>query len=272
MNDGTDRPGASEFDPETTAEIIRLLAGVDEIWRRREAVLRRSPARGSLAVADAALPDARFVSIFAGQALGSAVDDLHAWRLLIRCGEIPLWAHFTLLRGALEGAVRCRWLVDSRVDCGVRVGRGYATRHDDQEERKKWSTSVAAIRGPIPRTTPGALSAAEQLTRLDDPETIREREKAGVQSVGFANTTTLMTRYGLEPWYRLASGGAHAKEWALAATDLRQAPDHPSTAAVRHGVVAASAPVALALTSVAVRAVWSALEDVEAYQGVKGEG
>lgn len=271
MNDGTDRPGASDFDPEMTAEIIRLLAGVDGLSRRREAVLGRSPARGSLAAADAALPDARFVSIFAGQALGSAVDYLHAWRLLTRGGEIPFWAHFALLRGALEGAVRCRWLVDSGVDSGVRIGRGYAARRDDQEERRKWETSVAGIRGSMPSGEPGPLSAAERLARLDAPEAIRKRSEAGVQSVSFTNTTALMKSYELEPWYRLASGAAHAKEWALAATDLRQAPDQPSTAAVRHGVVTASAPVALALTTVAVRAVRTALEDVEAYQGAKGE-
>src|ERR1035437_9298246 len=142
MSDGMYRPSASEFDPETTEELMLVLAGVDEFWRRREAVLRRSPARGSLAAADAALPDARFVSIFAGQTLGSAVDYLHAWRLLTRGGEISFWAHFALLRGAIEGAVRCRWLVDSGVESGVRVGRGYAARRDDQEERRRWEPSV----------------------------------------------------------------------------------------------------------------------------------
>lgn len=271
MNEGTDPSGRSEFDADTTAEIVQLLAGVDELWRRREAALRRRPARDSLAGADAGLPDARFVSIFAEQALGSAVDHLHAWRLLTRGGEIPFWAHLTLLRGALEGAVRCRWLVDSRVDSGVRVGRGYAARRDDQVERKKWSIAVAAITGPIPHAAPGALSAAERLARLDDPVAIRKREEAGVRSVGFTDTTRLMKDYGLEPWYRLASGGAHGKEWALVATGLQQAPDRPSTAAVRHGVVAASAPVALALTTVAVGAVRTALKDVEAYQGVRGD-
>jgi hypothetical protein len=267
MDGGMDRSDRSEFDPDTTAEIIRLLAGVDEIWRRREATLLRPSARGSLAAADAALPDARFVSIYAGQALGSAVDHLHAWRLLVRGGEIPYLAYLTLLRGALEGAVRCRWLVDSRVDSGVRVGRGYAARRDDQKERRKWETSVAAIVGSIPSKAPGALSAAERLERLDDPEAIRKREQAGVRSVGFTDTTALMKSYRVEPWYRLASGGAHAKEWALGAADMRQALDRPANPGVQHGTVSASAPVALELTREAVQAVRTALEEAEAYQG-----
>jgi hypothetical protein len=265
MDEGTDRTNRSEFDADATAEIVRLLADVDDFWRRREAVLWRPSAPGSVAVADAALPDARFVSIYAGQALGSAVDHLHAWRLLVRGGEIPYLAHVTLLRGALEGAVRCRWLVDARVECGVRVGRGYAARRDDQEERRKWETSVAAIGGSTSSHSPAALSAAERLARLDDPEAVRKRQEAGVRSVGFTNTTALMKIYRLEPWYRLASGGAHAKEWALGAADLRQAPDRPSTPAVRHGIVSASATVALELTRVAVQAVRSATEELEAY-------
>ena len=76
-----------EFDPAALARIRAALAGLDELHRRREAVLRKPAVPGSLGAADDALPDARFVSVFAGHALASALDHLGAWQLLVNGPE-----------------------------------------------------------------------------------------------------------------------------------------------------------------------------------------
>ena len=120
------------YDPAILAQLRHELAALDELWRWREAALRAPAAPGSLVAADAPLPDARFVRMYAGQALGTALDHLAAWRSLLNGPALPMVAHLTLIRGGLEGAVRCRWHVEPTKDSATRVARGLAARRDDQ--------------------------------------------------------------------------------------------------------------------------------------------
>jgi hypothetical protein len=258
------------MDPAVVAELRRMLEGVHELGRRLEAAHRAPVAPGSLAAADDALPDARFVTIFAAQALGAGIDHLNAWRLLANGPEVPILAHLTLLRGALEGATRCRWQVDATVDSGTRVGRGFAARRDDQDERRKFETSPeGSTRSPQPAR---GLSAVQRLAALDDPDAVKAREAAGIRTVGFTDTTSLMVAYGHERWFRLASGLAHGKEWALAATALKDSAEPPLAPKVGHGIISASEPVAIALTGVTVNAVRTALAELEAYRSAPPSG
>lgn len=252
----------SDFDPAAAARLRAMLEIVPELTRRRVAAIQAEPAAGSLAAADEALPDARLVTIYAGQALTMAIDHLSAWRLLINGPEVPIRAHLTLLRAALEGAVRCRWHVDPTVDSGTRVGRGFAERRDDQRERRNFETSAEGGTKPATR----GMTGAQRLAALDDPAAVAEREAAGVRSVAYAGTTSLMTAYGLEPWFRLASGLAHGKEWTLAATRLEPTPGQPPGSKLRSGVFSASETVAVAMTTVALDAIGQALGELEAYR------
>lgn len=259
------------MDPATVGELRRLLEGVDGMWSRLEAALRAPVAPGSMAAADDALPDARFVSMYAGQAVSTAIDHLNTWRLLVYGPLIPIGAHLTLLRGALEGAARSRWHIDARRSSGIRVGRGHAARRDDQEERAKYEASREGA--PHPARTRG-LSAVERLAQLDDPdpEEARERrEAAGIRPVGFTDTTSLMITYGHERLFRLASGVAHGKEWALEATDVRLLSDPSPTPGLGHGIVSASDSVAVAMTTVTVGAVRAALAELEAYRSTPAD-
>jgi hypothetical protein len=255
----------SEFDPRYLAAIRQELEDVDELWRRRAVALRAPMAPGSLAAIDDALPDARFVEIYAGQSSADALDDLGAWRTLANGPVIPMRAHLTLLRGALEAADRCRWHVDAAVDPGTRVGRGMAGRRDDQEERRKFEASREHD-PPLPRPSRG-MTAVERLAALDHPKAIAEREAAGVLTVGYANTTSLMRAYGHERWFRLSSGLAHGKEWALAAMRLERSSDPPLREKVGYGSFSASEPVALGLTRVVMTATRAAVADLERYVG-----
>jgi hypothetical protein len=251
------------MDPAVAAELRRRLASVDDLWRRCEVAAHRPIEPRTRASADDALPDGRFVSLFASQALLSALDHLIAWRRLVEGGHIPIQAHMTLLRGALEGAVRCRWHVDGKVRAGTRVGRGFAARRDDQDERRKFEASREGG-ARLPQQTSGQ-SAVQRLDHLDDPEAVKVREAAEIQTVGFADSTSLMIKYRLERWYRLASAAAHGKEWVLAIAQLE-----PQTAAsprpgVSVGRISARDDVVLALTTVTIRAVGQAVGDLEAY-------
>jgi len=138
----------SAFDPRALARIRAWLGGLDDLWRRREAALRAPSAPGSLAEADDALPDARFVTIYAGQASKAGLDHLIAWQALVNGPVIPIQAHLTLLRASLEAADRTRWHVDATIDAGTRVGRAHAARRDDQDERRKFEASTEG--GPKP--------------------------------------------------------------------------------------------------------------------------
>jgi hypothetical protein len=260
-------PGAGDaFDPVALAEIRRLLGAVDDLWRRQAAAGRASPAPGSLAALDNAFPDARWVGIFANQALGTSIDHLNAWRLLVHGPMIPILAHLTPLRGSLEASVRCRWFVDASINSRTRVARGWAARRDDQVERGRFEASREGAGEARPATR--GMSAADRIAALDS---VREAtlnsadDTAGVPSVGFTDTTALAITYGLERWFRLSSAGAHGKEWALAAAALTPTADTTPPPGVSHGIVSASEPVAHALTIEAVLAAQAALADLEAY-------
>ena len=105
---------ASRQDPRITAELRTMLGVVPVLRERQETVVRaNSKARGSPADLDGQHRLGRFVWEIASQSLGVAGDHLEAWRRLIEEAHTqPGWAHMTLLRGAIESASLCRWLID----------------------------------------------------------------------------------------------------------------------------------------------------------------
>ena len=185
-----------------------------------------------------------------------------AWRSLLNGPTLPIVAHLTLIRGGLEGAVRCRWHVEPTKDSATRVARGLAARRDDQVERSKYEASKEAP--PAPARASGK-SAVERLAELDDPDTVRAREAVGVVTIGYTKITNLMIDYGLERPYRLASALAHGKEWPLLAMHVLEAARPALDPNVHEGILTASEPAALELTITALGAVQTALAGLEAY-------
>ena len=250
------------MDPAIAAGIRERLDALDDLWRRYEAAGRRPIDVATLAGVDNALPHARFVSIHAAQALASALDHLTAWRLLIDAGHVPIQAHMTLMRGALEGSVRCRWLVDATVDSMTRVGRGYAAKREDFRQLGLFESSREGLeegeeRPPRVR----GKSAADRIVELE-----AWRSAAEIPTVGFNDTTSLMITYGNERWFRIASAAAHGKEWALLASKLEAATDVETSPGVSQGMVSASDDVVLGLTIATLVAVARAVVDFEAYK------
>jgi hypothetical protein len=251
------------MDPVIASELGRRLAGVDDLSRRYEMASHRLTKPQGRAGADYAYPDGRFVGIYAGHALSTALDHLGAWRALVDAGCVPIQAHMTLLRVALEGSVRCRWLVDAKLAPGVRVGRGFAARRDDQDERRKFEASREALTRPRPRTS--GMSAVQRLDLLDDPAAVKGREAAGIPSIGFADTTSLMVKYRHERLFRLLSAAAHpGKEWGHAASQLVPG-GGASPPGVGHGTFSAKDDVVLGLTVQTIAAVERAVVAFEIY-------
>jgi hypothetical protein len=206
---------------------------------------------------------ARFVRIHAAQALASALDHLTAWRLLVDARGIPILAHMTLLRGALEGSVRCRWLIDATIDSTTRVARGYAAKRDDYVEHGKFEESREGLDDGEERPARVASTGKTAAERLIDLEAWRS--EAEIPVVRFQDTTALMKTYGLERWFRLASAAAHGKEWALGAATLEPSSDAAPPPGVGHETASANDAVVLGLTVVTIGAAARAIRDLEAY-------
>ncbi len=245
------------MDAAVAAELRATLAVVGELWARYEKAARRPTAFGSPAATDAALPQSRFVSIHAAQSLVSGLDHLAAWRMLVEGGTLPIEAQMTLLRGALEGAARCRWLLDPTVDATTRVARGFAAKRDDYRERGNFEKAD----GRDPRADTGAMTADERLAELEG-----WRQQAGIPLVSFDRTTDLMKVYRLEGIFRTLSAAAHGKEWVLAAGTLDERSDPPAPPGVGHGVVSANDRLVLGMTEVVVLVVTRAVAAFEAYK------
>lgn len=246
--------------------IRALLDQLPDLAARAEKAMRSAPAMGSRAQRDLALPDGRFVGIFAGHALVGALADLSTWRVIANGPEIPLRSHLILMRSSLEGSVLCRWLLDPTVRPVRRVARGLAARRDDQAERRDFEASfpdrgkaIANLLGPKGKT------GLERLDELDHPDQVTARTAAGIPASGFADTTSLMRKHGIEPTFRLLSGLAHSKEWSIIVTEAHPE-DHEPSPGVRQGRFSASLPWAEIFTDLALAAARSAVGDLERYR------
>jgi hypothetical protein len=263
LYDSSVKVDGNNMDPEIAAEIQYWLGAIGELWDRYHVAARHPIETGTLAAADEALPHARFVSIQAAQALVSALDHLSAWGFLVDARRIPIQAHMTLMRGALEGSVRCRWLVDPTIDSTIRVARGYAAKRDDHLQRRRFEESSERIDDEDDRPNRKEMTGMSADERLEELE--GWRSEAAIPVVRFDGATALMKAYGLERWFRLASAAAHGKEWVLAAAQLVASPEAIGRAGVSHGIVSADDEVVLGLTLVSIQATVAAVDDFERY-------
>jgi hypothetical protein len=242
-------------DPRTTALVRKLLAEVPALRRRDEAVVRAN-AKGPGSPAEL---DGR-------HELGVAGDHLETWRLLIEdAHRQPGWAHLTLLRGAIENASFCRWLVEPTATSFERVRRGVAAQLNDWDERRKFEVASRADR--LPRTGEGRTGRE----RVD--ELLGLRRAHGVAELQVPDFITLCATYavagdlGGNAVYGLASAFAHGKQWTLLVSES-ELPEgaHPNEPGPRR--VAASDVVSVGVTRCAVRTFEAAVADFERYAGL----
>jgi hypothetical protein len=252
-------------DPRTAAMIRRLLAEVPGLWAREQAVVRaNSHEVGSSAEIDNRHALGRFTWELAGQALGVAGDHLETWRRLIEDAHAqPGWAHVTILRGAMETACLCRWLVDPTVSSAERLQRGVAAQLADWDERRKFEETTGVDKRP-PRGK--AKTAAERIKKIVD-----ERDASGIGVVRPPLLVDLCRDFAISSLgglgaYRLASGFAHGKQWTLLVSDAT-APEGVDANEPGPRSVSASDNVTAVITACAVRTFAVAVSEFEAYTG-----
>ena len=125
----------TQQDPLVTAKLGEVLAQAPVLFDRLTATSRAGAQPGSDAATDEATPLGHHVRIMAIDHLMTGLDHLVMWHRLLTAGVQPYASHITLIRGAMEGAVTCRWLIDPREDSAERVRRGVALLLEDYGNR-----------------------------------------------------------------------------------------------------------------------------------------
>jgi hypothetical protein len=193
------------------------------------------------------------------RALQSAHDHLSAWQDLAHARPRRIMAHYSLLRTAVDGASRARWLFEPRLTADVRAGRGYRSELTDRLEVVKVDKLDRRRSDPSP--PPEAL--AQELRDLAAAD--------GVQIAPHRKYTALAATYATFPsrykgsgayLYSILSAAAHGHVWA----------DHLARKAVLRGPGVADLPIhimdaetALWATEIVLDIVTKAVSEAEAY-------
>lgn len=223
---GLFRPG----DPELiqvarqSLEALRMdLGRLDDLRNRMGITTFVAPQVGSRAAKDLAEPQRAYAHDEAGGCINAALDHLVAWReLLFKAGIMPMYAHMSLLRTAHEAALLAEWLMDPALDDDTRRARGIAAQLDGYEERRKFEESAGGPRVPLQGKS-AAGRIADLMAAASGLGLTKTNRKGGVVLMTVApSTVELFDMYETDRptskgqmIYRLESGYAHAKQWAL---------------------------------------------------------
>ncbi|MBM0256483.1 hypothetical protein [Micromonospora sp. 4G55] len=240
------------------------VAKVDDFARRLDIIVMTPPAPNSPADRARASRLDGYAFDQAATALRAAIDHLQAWRALLAAGYMPAYAHFSLLRTVHESALFAYWLTEPSCSAEDRRARGVAAQAADFEERRKLEESIGRT-----EVTPPAKLAIDRLKDLmleatNAGLTTANRKGQEVLSVPVPATVELFDRYeqvgeGVRAQfiYRLYSGYAHAKQWALTLGAKQQAPFDESGRSL--ALVDGSEATALAATRRAIGIIGCAL-------------
>jgi hypothetical protein len=203
--------------------ILRLLSDIPSLTARAEAVRVAHALPGSRYAADRAIPLGVYPGTLAAMKLAIASDHLGMLhRAILPRPEsivLPPWAHYSLIRGAIEAAADARWLTDRHVSATVRVERGLDRMLHNYAER------AAAERAVFGRGKPGpqfvdAVARSEEL--------LLAAAAAGLTRSGHPGTTQLIRDAALcgegfdEYYFRFLSGVLHGTPWASVSGDRRE--------------------------------------------------
>jgi len=252
-------PSQDDFD--------RVLAPVEHLRRRHHELSERGPSPGSAAHRDGKNKLGKIAWDRALPASSIGVDHLAAWRVLrLTAGYQPIFAHFTLLRGAIEGAAVARWICDPAIGVSERIRRAAGVQRVDLQERAKFERGVGSS---LPKPIGGGRTAEQ---RVEDLDKLLKAHKVVV--ITMPTATALFALYvsagereqafSGEAVFRLISGVIHAKVWSLYGISRRG--ELVTLDNERRAVrISADERLAFVLTSLAMRVATGALEDLERY-------
>jgi hypothetical protein len=241
-----------------------LLLTVPPLHERLQELGRLGLAPGSTALTDLAVPLAELVRSDAVTTITSAVDHLVAWAgLYLRGGLLPTFAHFTLLRSAVETASITRWLVDPTADRRVRVARGIGYTLTDLGERGKLERVPRPAGAPPPLEPPHEFRyAAERIAVLEDAAAM-----AGLCPLRIGHTD-VVARYGLGEFaYRMLCAFAHGGQAVPLAVSSREGPSEADAGGLRTVRLTGDVGRAMQMSDATIGLVHRALGEVFAYHG-----
>lgn len=253
-------------DPAITARLAQALAQAPVLFDRLHATAKAGAASGSEAAKDAAAPLGHNGQILAVDHLSSGIEHLVMWNRLLTSGVQPNTIHMTLIRGAMEGAVTCRWLIDPRAASRERVGRGVALLLEDYRNRHDFERDFGI---PSEKVKPPAKTGADRRAEL-----LAERTAHKIGVVNVPKMTPLFGGYiGLEPGpgratYRLLSAYAHGKQWKGLTTKNQAVENAAPVPGGQLMKVSANDDLSLQMTVLGMRVAAAALAELRAYYGL----
>jgi hypothetical protein len=250
-------------------ELSNALAGIPLLQRRLTAAAR--PANGSLAAQDGHNLLGRIPFDLSLPALSIGLDHLACWYALpVQASRMPAFAHFTLIRTALESSTLVRWLLEPDTEAG-RLARGARVQWEDYEQQHREQVTAGA-----PTARMGAWRPASQKQR----ELAEALTAAGLTMAEPITKTARFDRY-LFPeeeitkrggkrlgklLYQVLSAPAHGHQWA-AYQGVRW--EQLDESAARSGTwttrVEGDQGIAATITEIAVLGFSDALSDFERY-------
>lgn len=254
-------------DDDAFGAVIRAALLPTAGWYDRVLALRdASPEPGSLYLVDGQELLSRYARQGATAGLTSAMDHLFHWGcLFLEAGRQPGAAHFTLMRGALEGAAITRWILDPTVHSRVRIARGVGHHLDDLRDRR-----IIEDLAELARRVAGDLAPKDWGEGKPAVERIRELEEeaasAGLRPIR-ATRTELVTNHGPgEHIYRVACAFAHAGQSVPLAASITSF--HPGPGADRIADLRPNMEYSASLTRMTAASVLVAIRQTYAYYGL----
>ena len=260
-------PQSDTQDPEITSRLAQVLSRAPALLDRLSAAARAGAAPGSPAEREAHSPLGHHARIMAIDHLSTGIEHLFVWHRLLLAGIQPYATHMTLIRGAMEGAVTTRWLIDPMADAAERTRRGVALLLEDYGNRRDFERDFGI---PPEAIKPPAKTAAARYIDLQS-----ERDAAGIRRIDVPKMTARFGGYaGLEPGtgrsiYRLLSAYAHGKQWKGLTVKHEIVEAAAEVAGARLAKVTANDDMSLWLTALGLKTAGTALGEIEAYCGVR---
>lgn len=242
----------------TIPPVAAALASIPSLVRRQEALAKVGPAADSSAFRASRAKLGRHAWDLAVSSLGAATDHLTALDGLMGAPQRPTSAYFTVMRSALESACLARWLCEGRVKPSVRLGRGVAAQIADFSERAKVERFI---------TPPPTIPVASQIASLQ----LAYARLHYPRLPPVPSLTQLVNNYAVpggngELLYRVLSGAAHGKQWAM--LPMGQFTASPVSGPRRSSHVAGitvNAQFVAMFATITVRAVARAISGAERY-------
>lgn len=241
-----------------------LLNEVPGLKVRVSTVVRQAPTKGS----NAAIDQDRFGGVgsypwvFVGQMLGVAVDHAQAWARLLESHQMPLYAHLTLLRAALEAAVTARWLLSAPTT----EGRVAAAVSLWEEDLLDWERLVVKFPGKV--APDSSAMYADALSGFRAHVAV-----AGLPTKRPPSTSDRVRDFGVHPgpksdWlFRILSAPAHGSTWSISVGEFGEGVETRVPGA-RSAKVRAHPLLALNATAIVLATLTTAVADLERYAGI----